>query len=367
MIIFVFTLFLWPKDVFSANHPELLSPSDNSVVETPPKLSWGYSGECYQKGSCFKVEVDNNPDFSSPEKSTYTDNLFYSPKDLTIGSWSWRVKAKDSTEKWSDWSNVFEFSISGEKTVSPTPSPTANQQSPQPSNSTQKNQTTFQVKNIPEEVNSSQEFEAQIALMLPNNPNQIFYLKGAFKKEGESNYFGQTYASGWVKNSEKYSKQLKISTDSSGSWEGKIRIMPDDSDSGFTGSGEYIFKVGRYSDTGSGPNWTNEITLKIIRVANPSPSDRSLSDEEKPKEQEEEKDISASVTGEEKTYEVKIASVAGINTISNNTPQQPETKVLGQRNINWLLVTLGLGILISGSGFVVYKFKKEKENAKNFN
>lgn len=361
-------VFLLPQTTFALEPPNLISPADNSTENKSPKLAWEYTGGCIEGGSCFRVEVDNSADFFSPEKSTYTNNYSYSPQGLAEGSWNWRVKAKDKTEKWSDWSKAFRFTV-GSSSITSLPSPAQSpQSSPQPSPTTQKGENNFSIKEIPNEINSNQEFEGQVYLKLSDKPNSTFFLKGAFKKDGSSNYFGQTYSDEWVGNSEKYSKQLKITSNSSGIWEGKIKVKPDADDSGFNGTGNYVFKVARYTDSGSGPTWSNESSLKINAVDTPKPSPSIEPEKEVLEEGDKKIDITASLLNSpEKNYEIKIASVAGESTISNNTNLAEETKVLGEKNINWFLITLGLGVLATGGGFVFYKLRKERISAKSYN
>lgn len=373
----IILILLWPQNIYAADPPTLTSPSDNSTESKSPKLTWQYSGTCVESGSCFKVEVDNSPDFLSPEKSTYTNSFSYSPQNLAEGTYNWKVKAKDTLGTWSEWSQVFRFTISAAAASiipSPTPNlPASSEPTSLTSPTSQKSPTSFLIKDIPSEINSDQDFETLISLTLPNNPNQTFYLKGAFKKEGSSNYFGQTEVSGkWVKNNEKYLKQLKITTDALGNWEGKIKVKPDQDDSGFDGSGSYIFKVARYNEAGSGPAWSNELNLKINAVAEQDSSTASKPQpQEKNTDQEpEEVDFTGSLVKAPtpvKNYEIKIASVAGEATMSNNISLEEPTKVLEEKKINWLLITLGIGILLSGVGFTYFKFKKEKSSAINTN
>lgn len=362
LIAFLFVLF-WPQYSLAADPPNLISPTDNSNESKSPKLTWQYSGECVQSGSCFLIEVDNSSDFSSPEKSTYTNNFSYSPQGIEEGLWHWRVKAKDKSEKWSDWSKVFKFTISQSNTNSPSPlgspKPSAEAVTPQPTISSQKTDNIFSIKDIPTEINSDQEFEISISLKLSDKPNSTFYLKGAFKKEGSSNYFGQTLVGNeWVGNSEKYSKQLKITTDSSGNWEGEIKVKPDPEDSGFKGTGDYIFKIARYSDTGSGPIWSNELTIKINAVDIAQPPLSPSEEPEEITENDEGIDLTASLVKiPPKNYEIRIASVAGEATKSDNITLEEQTRVLEEKKINWLLIFLGMGILIGGAGYTFFKFR----------
>lgn len=356
---FLFQAFLWPQIISAADPPSLISPSDNSTESKPPKLTWQYSGECFEGGSCFRIEVDNNSDFSSVEKETYDKDTSYSPKGLTEGTWYWRVKAKDKSEKWSGWSQVFKFNI-GAGAASAAQAPT---ESSAKTSDPKKSENIFDIKDAPSEINSGQEFEISVSLKIPDKSNADFYFKGAFKKDGSSNYFGQTHTGEWVANGEKYSKQLKITTDSSGNWEGQIKVKPDAEDSGFDGTGEYIFKVARYTDSGNGPTWSNELKIKINQIITPEPSAKDS--EEIIEEDEEVVGLTFIPETASRSYEIKIASVAGTSTIVDNTI--PETKILAKKEINWLLVISGLGVLIAGVGFVFFKLKKENISAKSYN
>src|SRR5579884_315417 len=146
-------------------------------------------------------------------------------------------------------------------TVLPTPSPTPTS-TPSPNSS-------ITISNVPSNINSDDVFSTTVNLSSPNNPNTIFYLKGAFYIDGSTNYFGKTLVNGnWVKNSSGYNSQLEIITDGSGNWQGIIQVMPDDSDSGFTGTGSYNFKVAKYTSSGN-LSWSNSTSLTITLTDNP--------------------------------------------------------------------------------------------------
>lgn len=125
VFLFALAIFLFsPKVVFAVQPPTLESPPNGgSTSDTSPTLSWSWSGSCYSGGSCFRVQVDDQGDFNSLEKDNYTSNTYYTP-NLSIGSWYWRVKAKDNEGTWSDWSSR-NFSIVEGESNSPTPSPSS--------------------------------------------------------------------------------------------------------------------------------------------------------------------------------------------------------------------------------------------------
>lgn len=106
--------------------PLLVSPQNNTTVNSS-RLEWQIpSYSLYNNGSPYMVEVDDQESFADPEKDNiYRTNNYYTPQ-LNPGLWYWRVKAKDSSGTWSDWSNIWSFTlIEATPTPEPTPTPTA--------------------------------------------------------------------------------------------------------------------------------------------------------------------------------------------------------------------------------------------------
>lgn len=270
-------IFLFPQNVFAGESPQLSSPTDRATVSSS-KLEWQAPSYPLYSGNNYRVQVDDESSFSSLNKDYYTDNTYYSPT-LSDGIWYWRVKAKDADKLWSGWSSVWSFTLTSNTTTpspspsdlpDPTPSPSATTNptsTPSPQSTSSSQNSFFLISQVPLKIDSGQSFSVSANLSLPNNQNTKFYLKGAFKKADSSNYFGYTKVLGaWIKNGTSYSLQYPITTDSSGSWRGSLELQVDGEDSGFTGSGDYIFKVGRYTQSGSGPTWSNEVTINIIAI-----------------------------------------------------------------------------------------------------
>lgn len=100
----------------------------------------------------------------------------------------------------------------------------------------------------------------------------ILYIKGAFFKEGSSNYFGLTKnGDSWIKNSVSASSQRQVKI---GEWDGNMLVKSDPDDSGFSDSGSYKFKVGFYTVSSSGDpssvNWSDTVT--DIQLERPAPT-----------------------------------------------------------------------------------------------
>lgn len=338
---------LWPKIALASTAPTLKSPADNASEDKNPKLTWEYSGQCPSDGNCFRVEVDNNSDFSSTEKSSYTNSTSYSPRGLSEGVWFWRIRARDKDEKWGDWSAVFRFSIGD----APTPSNSA-----EPAKTENKISNKFEIKDLKSEINSNEEVEVSV-LIENDKPNSRFHIKGAFRKDDSINYFGETlFESEWSKNSSAYSKQPVIQTNNEGKWEGKIKVRADTEDSGFKGQGDYTFKVGKYTESGNGPVWSNELNIKI-NYTEPSPSPSPEAEEEELIEEEIEETLRPLPSF---NADFKIASVAGIAIKSDNIAEEDQALVLQERKVNWLLLILGSGILVSGIGYGIYQLKQKR-------
>jgi len=135
-------------------------------------------------------------------------------------------------------------------TITPSPSP-----APTPSSS-------FTVTNVPAQINSDQSFNVSVNI----TPNTAYFCKGAFKKTGSSNYFGLTKVSGnWIKNSSSYTNQYLCTNNFD------LEIKPDIDDSGYTGSGDYIFKIGSYDKDGGNLIWSNENIIKINNIDTSDP------------------------------------------------------------------------------------------------
>lgn len=91
--------------------------------------------------------------------------------------------------------------------------------------------------------------------------DEKIYLKGAFFKDGSTNYFGYTKSGdSWIKNSVTATEQKQVEI---GNWDTDTIVRSDFNDSGYTGKGDYKFKLGFYYLTSGGNlssiNWSNNI------------------------------------------------------------------------------------------------------------
>lgn len=109
-----------------------------------------------------------------------------------------------------------------------------------------------------------------------SSADKTYYLRGAFYKSGSTQYFGFTQNNSGTYYNGPYSSDCdqlyKITTDANGDWQGTIKAKPDASDSGFEGTGDYLFKVGRYTES-CNLTWadSNPINIQIQATATPTP------------------------------------------------------------------------------------------------
>ncbi|MBI2018480.1 hypothetical protein HYS96_02120 [Candidatus Daviesbacteria bacterium] len=248
-------------------------------------------------------------------------------------------------------------------TPSPTPSPTPST-SPSPNSSsspspfsTTSSSSTFTISNTPSQIDSTETFNVVVNLSLSGKPNTTFYLKGAFKKKDGTNYFGLTkVGNSWIKNSIKYQDQYKITTNGEGNWSGNLEIRPDILDSGYEGAGEYIFKVGRYTEDGS-LSWSNESVIKIN-------AQEVILEEEDDSEvlgvtgSQRKKDTPISLKDAEYSLEkyIKIATPAAKATTSSNR----QTVVKGESRTNYLN-WVGLFMTACGIGLFAFVYLRSKD------
>ena len=354
LILTLIYLFFGVSPVFAIDPPSLISPQNNSIISSGPTFSW----QSVPGSVEYNILIDDEPTITSPYAKTpyYPTNPSYSPQSLNPGIYYWKVKTKDGSRNWSNWSNIWSFTLqtnssSPTPTPTPTPSPTPTQSpSPKPTPSS-----SFTISNIPSQINSDQSFSANIDLFSPNNPNTKFYLKGAFKKGDSTNYFGLTKVSNlWIKNGQSYSEQFPITTNANGKWSGSLEIQSDSSDLGFTGSGDYIFKIGQYNskDTSPSVSWSNEITIKINSVSSQTTSPSAVSPTPTPTVKPSSSLINFTTSRPSASSKLiyQIASIAGI---SKSASPSAIVEIENQKQTN-PIIWVGLVFIFTGIGILGY-------------
>lgn len=95
-------------DTAPPSQPKLVSPASNSSTPKRPWLTW----MTVPGASQYQIEVDNSPDFLTPEFSATTNKTTIQTKTLiSKRTYYWRVRASDPAGNWSDWSAVFTMII----------------------------------------------------------------------------------------------------------------------------------------------------------------------------------------------------------------------------------------------------------------
>lgn len=215
------------------------------------------------------------------------------------------------------------------------------------------------------------------------------YIKGAFFKDGSSNYFGLTKSNdSWIKNSTTALSQREVII---GNWDNLIAVKPDYSDSGFAGSGSYKFKLGFYYLTSGGNassvNWsannldisldsppsqppttaptkasTTSISTKSVATVSKTPTPKSVSPVVS-------KSANVVVVSNNNAKFAKISDTrpasefAKIKPITNLSPtEKKEVRVLGANTSDFspVLFLAGGLFLVLGAGWFVFRELKER-------
>lgn len=382
---------------FNFTIPQTNVTSDQDIEASVVLSLQGQNNKTYYLEGAFKKEGTTNYfglTWNDSSWVKYTASNFSSLKSVTTdqtGNWSGSVKVKidkDSSlfsgngtytlkmkrfttagsETWSD--NDITLIVSSPPSPSPTPTPSSSSLSDS-SFSSNSQTSLFIISGIPSNINSDQPFNVSTNLSLPNNPTTDFYLKGAFRHPDKpSNYFGFTKVnSDWVKNSSTYTNQYKITTNSSGNWSGNIEVKPDADDSGFIGTGDYIFKVGRYKDVeNSSVIWSNEVTIKIISVetsdqggSSSETTSKKSASQTNPTSLPQVSKINPAnslISKSSNKLDYRIASVAGAAASSSATPSASiESKNERKNFIPWI----GVALIICGFislGYIYLRSRK---------
>ena len=378
----IFFSLLSPTLTLAAS-PTLITPPNGVTFSTlKPKLTWTKFSDC-ESNSCYKVEISPNDTFTPLEKTSYTNGvedsqnpqlLSYNPS-LSVGTWYWHVKGKNPDGSWGDFSETRLFTISTTAAPQPTPTNTKNVLG----TSTEKQNFT-----ISADSNQLKDLDPlTVSVTLSNlEPNTQFYLKGAFYKEGSSNYFGFTQLdNNWIKNASTYNTQYPITTDQSGSWQGNIIVRNDPTDSGYPGTGDYQLKVGRYTSDGSGPIWSNSLSIKLEAKKITATTTTTTSTVTPPPAPQETPtpafNTDTNVLGENTTLNFsaspdtsgnnyKLPDITAKNGVEDGGIPPVDQKVLvaGQKTTNWWFISSGT-ILVAIGAFYYWRSKRKQTFAQS--
>ncbi|MCK4405050.1 MAG: right-handed parallel beta-helix repeat-containing protein, partial [Hadesarchaea archaeon] len=92
-------------DTVPPDIPTLQSPADGTITnDNTPTFDWSDVADAVE----YRLQVDNDPDFSSFEINVLVASSTYTPMaELADENYSWRVQARDSVNNWSPWSSVW--------------------------------------------------------------------------------------------------------------------------------------------------------------------------------------------------------------------------------------------------------------------
>src|SRR3990167_1291274 len=139
--------------------------------------------------------------------------------------------------------------------------------------------TIFDAINVPKSLNEEEEFTVQVSIS-GAAANTTNYLRAAFYRESSpTSYFGYTFNhfDTWYNGSPSPidpHQFLQIQIGPDGTWVGDLKSKADIASSAFKGSGDYFFKIGRYTASAtsiSSNNWSQATSVSISATV-PSPT-----------------------------------------------------------------------------------------------
>ena len=125
-------------------------------------------------------------------------------------------------------------------------------------------------------INVGDELEVDASLSINAKDGSEYFLRGVFYRPGDNNYCGYTwngnnYFSGPYSTNEGWKNFIKI-TVTNNVWTGKIKTKIDPEDSGCRNSGEYHFKIQRFTNSGGSTfDDQSEIMLQV-NIPTPTPT-----------------------------------------------------------------------------------------------
>ena len=96
-------------DTTGPTAPVLTFPANNGSVRRTPTFKWGRSSTAV----LYEFQYDNDSNFASPIYTISRRTTYGRPPAMGIGTYYWRVRAKDAVGNWSGWSAPFKITITG--------------------------------------------------------------------------------------------------------------------------------------------------------------------------------------------------------------------------------------------------------------
>ncbi len=232
------------------------------------------------------------------------------------------------------------------------------------------------------------EIEIKTLLSINSQDGTTYYLRGVFSKPSTTDYCGLTwngkeYYSGPYSKDDKWKNFLPIVIQSS-SWSGTLKVKIDPSDSGCKESGNYNFKIERFTNSGSGTfDSQQELNFNFtIPTKTPTPIPTSKptqipKENFSPTQQAINNQLYSNNTQDDSPFPEEDSQAASVSGTPNGelvlaasaAPQITENskKISKNKNPNFsgvILLLLSFGILCLSCGILLFqKFRKKGQEA----
>lgn len=134
----------------------------------------------------------------------------------------------------------------------------------------------LEISGLPSQIDFYQELDVDTFMQCSGCGDS--YLRGVFYKSGTTKYFGFTRNNSgeWYELSGDKTFYFLIEKDEliESTWSGKLRVKSTTENDNYIGEGDYLFKIIRYTPSGSVSTYSNEVAIKITGYSpTPTPTD----------------------------------------------------------------------------------------------
>ena len=235
------------------------------------------------------------------------------------------------------------------------------------------------------QITDTEELEVKVNLDLSTTTaGRTYFLRGAFFTEGTTSYFGYTINNSGDQFNGPYSacqELYSVTVDENGDWSGSFKVKVDSESNSFKGTENYLFKVGRYTNSCNSITWVDNKPVPVTitkttpvtstptsssqsststssKSKSPSPSPKSSPTSTSSKK-------TTSVLGSSQSAEITASSASGISLSVSPTPSAEPKADKSSKKIKIAGAVAGSGAIVMGLSAGLYLWYKRKLTSGN--